>query len=108
MASVTMTVLPAATLPASGVTEIVFPDVSLPFVPRFLTRQTVPGVETSAGQLALDPEQNSAGSQTPVEVRHSVVEGLKASVGQVVLEPVQVSATSQSPATARHTAPAFP
>src|SRR5207253_2406951 len=71
--------------------------------------QAVPAVLfASAGQPALDPVQNSAGSHSPAEARQSAVVGRKASAGQEVLVPSQVSATSQSPAAGRHTAPAFP
>src|SRR5207253_1965790 len=70
--------------------------------------QAVPAVLfASAGQPALDPVQNSAGSHSPAEARQSAVVGRKASAGQEVLVPSQVSATSQSPAAGRHTAPAF-
>jgi len=55
----------------------------------------------SAGQETA-PAQFSAGSQPPVEARHTVVLAAKPSLGQVALLPVQVSATSQAPATARH------
>src|SRR5947199_6835393 len=71
--------------------------------------QALPAVLfASAGQPALDPVQNSAGSHSPAEARQSAVVGRKASAGQEVLVPSQVSATSQSPAAGRHTAPAFP
>src|SRR5207253_1715458 len=62
----------------------------------------------SAGHAALDPVQNSAGSQSPAETRQRAVAGRKPSAGRPVLVPSQVSATSQSAAAARHTAPAFP
>src|SRR5439155_553823 len=62
----------------------------------------------SAGQAALDPVQNSAGSHSPAAARHKAVAGRKVSAGQGVLVPLQVSATSQSPADARHIAPALP
>src|SRR5947199_8888383 len=102
-----MTPWPTATYPASGVMEIVVPAVSFPFVPRSWSQQMAP-LLTSAGQVALDPVQSSAGLQRLVEARHWVVEGKKASAGHVVLDPVQLSATSQGPAAARHTVPAFP
>src|SRR2546427_177972 len=61
-----MTVLPAATLPARGVMERLEPEVSLPFVPRFLIRHTfVPATYVSAGQDALDPVQSPAGPRSP-------------------------------------------
>ena len=62
----------------------------------------------SAGQLAADPVQFSAGSHSPADDRHVVVAGSKASAGQTVLVPVQLSATSHGPATARQVAPALP
>jgi len=62
----------------------------------------------SAGQLAADPVQFSAGSHSPPEGRQVVVAGSKASAGHAVLAPVQLSATSQGPAVARHVAPALP
>src|SRR5205809_8118723 len=102
-----MTPWPTAPLPASGVMEIVVPAVSFPFVPRSCSQQMAPYL-TSAGQLALDPVQDSAGSQIPVDARHPTFGGRRASAGQVALVPVQVSATSHGPAAARHTAPPFP
>src|SRR5438046_2610848 len=62
----------------------------------------------SAGQLALDPVQFSAGSHSPPDGRQTVLGGSKASAGQTVLVPVQFSSTSQPPAAARQTVPAFP
>jgi len=62
----------------------------------------------SAGQLAADPVQFSAGSHSPADGRHVVVAGSKASVGQTLLVPGQLSATSQGPAAARQVAPALP
>src|SRR5207247_2422196 len=66
------------------------------------------GSFASAGQVALDPVQCSAGSHSPAEARQTVVEGSKALAGQAVLVPVQVSSTSQTPAAERHTVPALP
>ncbi len=51
------------------------------------------------------PEQNSALSQRPLAVRHSLVLGLNESVGQRMLLPLHFSATSQAPTEARHSAP---
>src|SRR5207237_8048361 len=66
------------------------------------------GVLASAGQLAADPVQFSAGSHSPADGRQVVVAGSKVSAGHTVLVPVQLSATSHGPATARHVAPALP
>ena len=108
MARVTITTSPAETLPAIGVMEIVFPDTSLPFVPRFWITHTVPPPYVSAGQAALEPVQDSAVSQGVAEARHTVVEGRNVSVGHEVLDPVQLSVMSQGPAAARQRVPAFP
>src|SRR5439155_122791 len=62
----------------------------------------------SAGQLALDPVQFSAGSHSPPDGRQTVLGGSKASAGQTVLVPVQFSSTSHGPAAARPTSPALP
>src|SRR5207302_9347071 len=62
----------------------------------------------SAGQLAADPLQFSAGSHSPADGRQTVLAGSKALTGHTVLVPVQFSSTSQGPAAARHTAPALP
>ena len=66
------------------------------------------GSLASAGHVAVDPVQFSAGSHSPAEARQTVVDGLKTSAGQVLLVPVQVSSRSQSPAAGRQTVPAFP
>src|SRR5436309_447105 len=66
------------------------------------------GLLASAGQVAVEPVQFSAGSHSPAEPRQTVVAGSKASAGQTVLVPVQLSSTSQSPAAGRQTAPALP
>src|SRR5437773_237578 len=66
------------------------------------------GSFASAGQVALDPVQFSAGSHSPPDGRQVVVAGLKASFGHVLLDPVQSSSRSQSPAEARQTVPALP
>src|SRR5207249_2899844 len=87
IATVTITPWPTATLPASGVMEIVVP--------------------AGCWQVALVPLQMSRVQTLPSSV-HAVPFALKASLGQVVLAPVQLSATSHSPAAARHTAPGFP
>ena len=71
--------------------------------------QAVPaGLFASAGQLAEDPVQFSAGSHSPPEGRQVVVAGSNASAGHVVLVPVQFSSTSHGPAAARQRAPALP
>src|SRR5206468_2165530 len=71
--------------------------------------QAVPaGLLASAGHVADDPVQCSAGSHSPAENRQVVVAGSNASAGHVVLVPVQFSSTSQGPAAARQTAPALP
>nr|MBK7067261.1 hypothetical protein [Deltaproteobacteria bacterium] len=64
-------------------------------------------VITSAGHIALEPVQASAGSQVVIDVdaRHSVPGGRKPSVGHPALKPVQLSATSHTPADGRHTVP---
>ena len=67
-----------------------------------LPQLEVPQLLMSAGQLADEPEQYSAGSQVSVEARQRVLLPRKPSAGQVV-NPSQVSATSQIPATARQT-----
>jgi len=66
------------------------------------------GSFASAGHVALDPVQFSAGSHSPPDGRQVVVAGLKASFGHVLLVPLQSSSRSQSPAEARQTVPAFP
>ena len=71
--------------------------------------QAVPaGSFASAGHVALDPVQFSAGSHSPPDGRQTAVAGLKASLGHVLLDPVHSSSRSQSPAEARQTVPAFP
>src|SRR5262245_57303769 len=68
-------------------------------------RQTVPaGDSESAGHASALPLQLSAGSQAPVDGRHSAV--LFASAGHAALVPVHDSAMSQMPAEARHSTPA--
>ena len=58
-------------VPASAQTLAKPPQVPQP--PQLNEPQIEPSVATaSAGQLALDPEQVSATSQAPVELRHSV------------------------------------
>ena len=59
----------------------------------------------SEGQEADVPEQVSAGSHSPVDVRHVVPEAANASDGQLVDDPLHVSATSQAPFCARQTVP---
>ena len=66
------------------------------------------GSLASAGHVALEPVQFSAGSHSPPDGRQTAVAGLKASLGHVLLDPVHSSSRSQSPAEARQTAPAFP
>src|SRR5207253_2354212 len=68
----------------------------------------VAGFFPSSGQLALLPEQCSAGSHSPADGRQTMVVDLKASTGQVAVVPVQISAMSQAPAAARQTVPALP
>jgi hypothetical protein len=63
---------------------------------------TLDGWKASAGQLAPDPVQFSATSQSPADGRHVTLDGWKASAGQLAPDPVQFSATSQSPAEGRH------
>jgi len=71
--------------------------------------QAVPAaLFASAGQLAADPVQLSAGSHSPADGRQTVLAGSKVSAGHTVLVPVQLSATSHGPATARQVAPALP
>src|SRR5690606_16726534 len=60
-----------------------------------------------AGQLAEEPVQVSATSQTSAAARQVKLDGRNAFAGQLPEEPVQVSATSQSPAEARHVWPAL-
>src|SRR5207247_2041608 len=62
----------------------------------------------SAGQLALDPVQFSAGSHSPPDGRQTVLGGSKASAGQTVLVPVQFSWSEERRAGAGQTAPALP
>ena len=66
------------------------------------SRQGTPSSRSSVGQLTSSPVHVSAGSQTPVELRHSVAADSKPSAGQLTPEPVHVSATSQMSAAARH------
>src|SRR5207245_1388309 len=66
------------------------------------------GALASAGHVALEPVQFSAGSHSPPDGRQTAVAGLKASLGHVLLDPVHSSSRSQSPAEARQTVPAFP
>src|SRR5436309_1987810 len=66
------------------------------------------GSLASAGHVAVDPVQFSAGSHSPADARQSAEDGRKTSAGQVLLVPVQVSSRSQSPAAGRQTVPAFP
>jgi len=87
----------------------------LPFVHTSVSVQALPSLHAvpfvflpSGRQVALDPVQVSARSQSPTAARQTVLEDLKASAGHVLLGPVQVSATSQSPAAARQVAPALP
>src|SRR2546425_761154 len=83
------------------------PSSALPGFPSSV--QAVPaGSFASAGHVAVDPVQFSAGSHSPPDGRQTVVAGLKASAGHVLLVPVQSSSRSQSPAEARQTVPAFP
>src|SRR5439155_837407 len=71
--------------------------------------QAVPaGLLASAGHVADDPVQCSAGSHSPAENRQVVVAGSNASAGHVVLVPVQFSSTSPPPARGRPAAPALP
>jgi hypothetical protein len=64
-----------------------------------------PAANTSAGQVALVPEQTSGGSQTsPDPARQTVVDGANPFAGHWV-PPLHVSATSQTPAALRHTVP---
>jgi hypothetical protein len=56
----------------------------------------------SPGQLALDPVQFSAVSQTPTVLRHTTELFLKAFAGQLSVVPSQFSVRSQKPAAARH------
>jgi hypothetical protein len=62
------------------------------------------GARTSPGQLADEPVQVSAGSQTALAPpgRHSYDEDRNPFAGQPGDEPVQCSATSHTPADARH------
>ena len=63
------------------------------------------GRNPSVGQLALDPVQNSATSQSPIASRHMTLDGSKRLVGQFGPVPSQNSGTSQSPAGPRHSVP---
>src|SRR5207302_394888 len=54
------------------------------------------GSFASAGQVALDPVQFSAGSHSPPDGRQVVVAGLKASAGPMPLAPGQRPSRSQS------------
>ena len=73
-----------------------------------LLHEVPAGLLASAGQLADDPVQFSAGSHSPAEGRQTVLAGSKASAGHTVLAPLQVSSMSQGPAATRQTAPALP
>jgi hypothetical protein len=58
-----------------------------------------------AGQAAVEPEQVSATSHSPVAARQVVPAATRASPGHAAELPVHVSATSQAPADARQTLP---
>jgi hypothetical protein len=81
-------------VPPEQVSSIVHVIPSLHDVPS--------GWNESIGQVALEPVQLSATSQSPADGRQTAVLGANASGGHTAPAPVQVSATSQMPLAERH------
>ena len=83
----------------SGVPTLQIPEpshVSAPLHTVASAQDVCDGWKASVGQVALEPVQYSATSQSPAAALQTIVDGANVSAGQAALEPVHDSATSHA------------